>query len=144
MQLLDTTYLPTYPYCIHAAIGRVLASFRRIMRRRAYVTDISLAGMPARAPSMLLDTIRVGSNTYMGVSRAYDEAMAAPSSVSRALLNPFLRGSAPIFIPGAPTYNLSCHCDCIIVPSSIATFINMECSRKLTVGSCCSMFAQAR
>jgi hypothetical protein len=41
---------------------------------------------------MLLDTIRVGPNTYMGVSRAYDEAMAAPSSVSRALLNPFLRG----------------------------------------------------
>jgi hypothetical protein len=28
----------------------------------------------------------------MGVSRAYDEAMAAPSSVSRALLDPFLRG----------------------------------------------------
>jgi len=48
--------------------------------------------MPARAPSMLLDTIRVGSNTYMGVSRAYDEAMAAPSSVTRALLDPFLRG----------------------------------------------------
>ena len=40
--------------------------------------------MPARAPSMLLDTIRVGSNTYMGVSRACDEAMAALSSVSRA------------------------------------------------------------
>ena len=62
------------------------------MRPRAYVTDISLAGIPARAPSMLLDTIRVGSNTYMGVSRACDEAMAAPSSVSRALLEPFLRG----------------------------------------------------
>ena len=62
------------------------------MRPRAYVTDISLAGMPTRAPSMLLDTIRVGSNTYMGVSRACDEAMAAPSSVSRALLDPFLRG----------------------------------------------------
>ena len=61
------------------------------MRPRAYVTDISLAGMPARAPSMLLDTIRVGSNTYMGVSRAYDEAMAAPSSVPRAFLYPFLR-----------------------------------------------------
>ena len=62
------------------------------MKGRSYVTDISLAGMPARAPSMLLDTIRVGSNTYMGVSRAYDEAMAAPSSVTRALLDPFLRG----------------------------------------------------
>ena len=48
--------------------------------------------MPARAPSMLLDTIRVGSNTYIGVSRACDEAMAAPSSVSRAFLDPFLRG----------------------------------------------------
>ena len=41
---------------------------------------------------MLLNTIRVGSNTYMGISRAYDEAMAAPSSVSRAFLDPFLRG----------------------------------------------------
>ena len=41
---------------------------------------------------MLLDTIRVGPNTYMRVSRACDEAMAAPSSVSRALLEPFLRG----------------------------------------------------
>jgi hypothetical protein len=40
---------------------------------------------------MLLDTIIVGPNTYMGVSRACDEAMAGPSSVSRALLNPFLR-----------------------------------------------------
>ena len=77
---------------LRAAIGRVLASFRRIMTGRSYVTDISLAGMPTRAPSMLLDTIIVGPNTYMGVSRAYDEAMAAPSSVSRALLNPFLRG----------------------------------------------------
>ena len=28
-----------------AAIGRVLASFSRLMRPRAYVTDISLAGM---------------------------------------------------------------------------------------------------
>ena len=62
------------------------------MRPRAYATGISLAGMRARAPSMLLDTIRVGSNTYMGVSRACDEAMAAPSSVTRALLDPFLRG----------------------------------------------------
>ena len=62
------------------------------MRPRAYVTDITQAGMPARAPSILLDTIRVGPNTYMGVSRACDEAMAAPSSVSRALLEPFLRG----------------------------------------------------
>jgi hypothetical protein len=41
---------------------------------------------------MLLDTIRVGPNTYMRVSGACDEAMAAPSSVSRALLDPFLRG----------------------------------------------------
>ena len=41
---------------------------------------------------MLLDTIRVGPNTYMGVSRAYDEAMAATSSVSRAFLDPILRG----------------------------------------------------
>ena len=62
------------------------------MRLRSYVTDISLAGMPARAQSMLLDTIRVGPNTYMGVSRACDEAMAAHSSVPRAFLEPFLRG----------------------------------------------------
>ena len=53
---------------MRAAIGRVLASVRRIMIGRPYVTDISLAGMPARAPSMLLDIIRVGPNTYMGVS----------------------------------------------------------------------------
>ena len=53
---------------------------------------MAMAGIPARAPSMLLDTIRVGPNTYMGVSRACDEAMAAPSSVSRALPDPFLRG----------------------------------------------------
>ena len=32
--------------------------------------------MPTRAPSMLLDIMRVGPNTYMGVSRAGDEAMA--------------------------------------------------------------------
>ena len=51
------------------------------MKGRSYVTDIRLAGIPARSPSMLLDTIRVGPNTYMGVSRACDEAMAAPSSV---------------------------------------------------------------
>ena len=62
------------------------------MTGRAYVTDISLAYILARATSMLLDTIRVGANTYMGVSRACEEAMAAPSSVSRALLDPFLRG----------------------------------------------------
>ena len=62
------------------------------MTGRSYVTDISLAGMPTRATSMLLDTIRVGHNTCMGVSRACDEAMAVPSSVSRALLDPFLRG----------------------------------------------------
>jgi hypothetical protein len=40
---------------------------------------------------MLLDTIRVGPNTYMGVSRACDETVAAPSSVPRAFLDPFLR-----------------------------------------------------
>ena len=62
------------------------------MKGRPYVTDISLAGIPARAPSMLLDTIRVGPNTYMRVSRACDEAMAALSSVPRAFLEPFLRG----------------------------------------------------
>ena len=62
------------------------------MTGRSYVTDISLAGMPARAPSMLLDTIRVGPNTHMGVSRACDEAMAVSSSATRAFLEPFLRG----------------------------------------------------
>ena len=62
------------------------------MKGRSYVSDKSLAGIPARAPSMLLDTIRVGPNTYMGVSRACDEAMAALSSVSRAFLDPFQRG----------------------------------------------------
>ena len=62
------------------------------MKGRSYVTDISLTGIPARAPSMLLNTIRVGPNTHMGANRACDEAMAAPSSVSRALLDPFLRG----------------------------------------------------
>ena len=41
---------------------------------------------------MLLDTIRVGPNTYMRVSRACDEAMAAPLSVARVFLEPFLRG----------------------------------------------------
>ena len=92
------TYFPlsdvrsTRPARACAAIGRYLASFSRIMTRRAYVTDISLAGVPAHAPSMLLDTIRVGPNTCMGVSRACDEAMAAPSSVSQALLDTFLRG----------------------------------------------------
>ena len=62
------------------------------MTGRSYMTVINLAGVPARAPSMHLDTIRVGPNTFMGVSRACDEAMAATSSVSRALLEPFLRG----------------------------------------------------
>ena len=84
------------------------------MRPRAYVTDISLAGIPARAPSMLLDTIRVGPNTYMGVSRACDEAMAAPSSVSRALLDPFLRGVTFLATEGmdellANKANQQCH-----------------------------------
>jgi hypothetical protein len=62
------------------------------MTGRSYVSDISLAGTPALAPSMLLDTMRVGPKTYMGVSLACDRAMAAPSSVSRAFLDPFLRG----------------------------------------------------
>jgi hypothetical protein len=62
------------------------------MTGRLYVTGTNLARMPARAPSMLLDTISVGPNTYMGASRACDAAMAAPSSVSRASLDPFLRG----------------------------------------------------
>ena len=97
-----------------AAIGRVLASFRRIMTGRAYVTDISSAGMLARAPSMLLDTIRVGPNTYMGVSRACDGAMAAPSSVSRALIDPFLRGVTFLATEGmdeilANKANQQCH-----------------------------------
>ena len=72
------------------------------MRPRAYVTDISSVGtcMPARAPSMLLDTKIVGLNTYMGVSRACDEAMAVPSSVSRALLDPCLRGVTFLAIEG--------------------------------------------
>ena len=70
--------------------------------------------MPARAPSMLLDTIRVGSNTYMGVSRAYDEAMAAPSSVSRVLLDTFLRGVTFLSTEGldeilANKANQQCH-----------------------------------
>jgi hypothetical protein len=47
--------------------------------------------MPKRAPSMLLTIIRVGPNTYItGVSRACDEAMAVPLSVSRASLDPIL------------------------------------------------------
>jgi hypothetical protein len=41
---------------------------------------------------MLLDTIRLGPYTYMGVSRACDEAVAALSSVARVLLDSFLRG----------------------------------------------------
>ena len=86
------------------------------MTWRSYVTDISLASMPARAPGMLLDTVRVGPNTYMGVSRACDEAMAAPSSVTidRALLDPFLRGVTFWAIEGldgilANKANQQCH-----------------------------------
>ena len=84
------------------------------MRLRAYVTDISLACIPARAPSMLIDTIRVGPNTYMGVSLACDEAMAAPSSIPRALLDPFLRGVTFLAIEGldeilASKANQQCH-----------------------------------
>ena len=84
------------------------------MRPRAYVTDISMAGILARAPSMLLDTIRIGPNTYMVVSRACDEAMAAPSSVSRALLDPFLRGVTVLATKGldeilANKANRQCH-----------------------------------
>ena len=70
--------------------------------------------MPTHATSMLLDTIIVGSNTYMGVSRACDEAMAAPSSVPRALLDPFLRGVTFLAIEGldeilANKANQQCH-----------------------------------
>jgi hypothetical protein len=83
-----------------AAIGCDLASFSRIMTVRANATDISLAGMPARTPSMLLDTIRVGPNTYMGVSRACDKAMDAPSSISRALPDTYLRGVTFLPIEG--------------------------------------------
>ena len=84
------------------------------MTGRSYVTDISLAGIPARAPSMLLDTIIVGPNTYIGVSRACDEAMAAPSIVSRALLDPFLRGVTFLATEGmdeilASKANQQCH-----------------------------------
>ena len=84
------------------------------MRPRAYVTDISLTGVPARAPSVLLDTIRVGPNTYMGVNRACDEAMDAPSSVSRAVLDPLLRGVTFLATEGldeirANKANQQCH-----------------------------------
>ena len=70
--------------------------------------------MPARATSMLLDTIRVGPNTYMGVSRACDEAMAAPLSVPRALLGSFLRGVTFLATEGldeilANKANQQCH-----------------------------------
>ena len=63
---------------------------------------------------MLLDTIRVGPNTYMGVSRACDEAMAAPSSVTRASLDPFLRGVTFLTTKGldeilANKANRQCH-----------------------------------
>ena len=63
---------------------------------------------------MLLDTVRVGPNTYMGASRVYDEAMAAPSSVSRALLDPFLRGVTFLATEGldeilANKANQQCH-----------------------------------
>ena len=63
---------------------------------------------------MLLDTIRVGPNTYMGVSRVCDEAMAAPSSVSRALIDPFLRGVTFLATEGvdeivANKANQQCH-----------------------------------
>ena len=88
----------------------------RVARRRprAYVADISLAGAPLRAPSMLLDTIIVGPNTYVGVSRVCDESMAAPSSVSQALLNPFLRGVTFLATGGldkivAKNANQQCH-----------------------------------
>jgi hypothetical protein len=37
------------------------------MRSRSNVTDVSLTGMLARTPSMLLHTIRVGPNTYIDV-----------------------------------------------------------------------------
>ena len=82
---------------------------RAIIRNRQ-----SLGGMLARAPSMLLDTIIVGPNTYMGVSRACDEAMAALSSVPRAFLDPFLRGVTFLATEGldellANKANQQCH-----------------------------------
>ena len=63
---------------------------------------------------MLLETIRVGPNAYMRVSRACDEAMDAPSSVSRALLDPFLRGITFLATEGpdeilANKANQQCH-----------------------------------
>ena len=63
---------------------------------------------------MLLATIRVGSNTYMGVSQACDEAMAAPSSVTRVFLDPFLRGVTFLATKGldeilANKANQQCH-----------------------------------
>jgi hypothetical protein len=70
----------------------VLSVFSHLMIPRAYVTDVGPAGMFACTPGVLIDTISVGPNTYMGVSRACYEAAAASSSVSRALLDPFLRG----------------------------------------------------
>jgi hypothetical protein len=48
--------------------------------------------MPTRTPIMLLDTIRVGPDTNTRFSQACAEAMAAPSNVPRAFLDPFLRG----------------------------------------------------
>jgi hypothetical protein len=53
------------------AIIRALDLFSHIytcMGPRAYVTDVSVAGMLTRTPSMLLETIMVGPNTYMAVS----------------------------------------------------------------------------
>ena len=78
------------------------------------MTVINLAGVPTRAPSRHLDTIRVGPNTFMGVSRACDEAMAATSSVSRSLLDPFLRGVTFLATEGldellANKANQQCH-----------------------------------
>ena len=50
----------------------------------------------------------------MGVSRACDEAMAAPSSVTRAFLDPFLRGVTFLATEGldeimANKANQQCH-----------------------------------
>ena len=86
-------------YC--AAIGRVLALFSRIMRPRSYVIDVGLGGicMLARTPSMLLDNIIVrGPNTYMGVSRACDASIAAPSSVIRPLFDPLISRARRYFL----------------------------------------------
>jgi hypothetical protein len=63
---------------------------------------------------LFMDTIRVGPNTYMEVSRACDEAMATPSRAARALLDTFLRDVAFLATGGldeirANKANQQCH-----------------------------------